>query len=402
MHAPTPSPPRRPSRRHPPAGAALLALLAPLGLLAAGCAGDREPPGTAGPESQEVHLQPVAAPGPDPFTASTSLGESAAARPPATTPAGRGIRTVGAATPGLYGGTRSLGSCDVEQQLRHLTADKAKARAFAEASGVEPAKLPEFLRGLTPVVLRADTRVTGHGFREDRARGFQTVLQSGTAVLVDNHGMPRVRCACGNPLAAPRAARGAPVQKGEAWDGYQAHQVVVVEPTAQAVDRLVIVDSADGTWIERRTGDAGAHDRNPLVPPPYDPADGVPDVPAAPPGTSPDDPCATADGAPGTAPGCPPDQATPPSPPGKPGGTGPAVPPVPRPPSGLPDTPHPDAPLEPAPETFPPLPHVPEEPGADQAPDGPAPHPYDPYGPYDPFAVPDQQPPDGGHSLESA
>ena len=27
--------------------------------------------------------------------------------------------------------------------------------------------------------------------------------QAGTAVLVDNHGIPRVKCGCGNPLTEP-------------------------------------------------------------------------------------------------------------------------------------------------------------------------------------------------------
>ena len=58
---------------------------------------------------------------------------------------------------------------------------------------------PGYLRGLTSVVLRADTQVTNHGFRDARVTGFQSVLQAGTAVLVDNRGVPRVRCACGSP-----------------------------------------------------------------------------------------------------------------------------------------------------------------------------------------------------------
>lgn len=102
----------------------------------------------------------------------------------------------------------------MEQQLRSLTEADAKAKAFAQGASIETAKIPEFLRGLTPVVLRADTRVTNHAFRDGRAVGFQSVLQAGTAVLVDDHGMPRVRCGGGNPLLAPRAAKGSPALKG--------------------------------------------------------------------------------------------------------------------------------------------------------------------------------------------
>ncbi|MFF4643155.1 DUF6777 domain-containing protein [Streptomyces sp. NPDC001389] len=284
--APTP---RQAPRRHVPAGAAVLALL---GLIAAGC-GAQEPEQTKGPaaESMELTLQPVGAAGPDPFTASTSTAESAPVQPPLPNPSGQGIRTVGAATPGLYGGTNRLGSCDVERQAAYLTSDDAKARAFAQATGVEQEKIPEFLRGLTPVVLRADTRITSHGFRDGRADTYQAVLQAGTAVLVDDHGMPRVRCGCGNPLGAPRSAKGSPALKGDQWNGYRPNQVIVIEPTIQPIKRLVIVNVADNTWIERKAGDDGAQDKAPKAVPPYDPADGIPHAPATPP----DDPCATAD-----------------------------------------------------------------------------------------------------------
>ncbi|MCX5380213.1 DUF6777 domain-containing protein [Streptomyces sp. NBC_00091] len=287
------APRRQAPRRHVPVRTALVALL---GLLAAGCggAGPEQTKGPA-PESQELTLQPVGASGPDPFTASSATAESAPVQPPLPNPSGRGIRTVGAATPGLYGGTSRLGSCDVERQIAFLTSDHAKSRAFAQATGVGQEKLPDFLRALTPVVLRADTRVTNHGFREGRADGYQAVLQAGTAVLVDEHGMPRVRCGCGNPLAPPRSAKGSPVLKGDQWNGYQPNQVIVIEPTAQVINRLVIVNIADNTWIERKAGDDGAQDKTPRLLPPYDPADGIPNGPATPTVDPSSDPCTAAD-----------------------------------------------------------------------------------------------------------
>ncbi|GAA0285195.1 hypothetical protein GCM10010302_24310 [Streptomyces polychromogenes] len=340
--APTP---RQAPRRHVPAGAAVLALL---GLIAAGC-GAQEPEQTKGAtaESQELTLQPVGAAGPDPFTASTATAESAPVQPPVPNKSGQGIRTVGAATPGLYGGTNRLGSCDVERQAAHLTADDAKARAFAQAAGVEQEKIPEFLRGLTPVVLRADTRITNHGFRDGRADGYQAVLQAGTAVLVDDHGMPRVRCGCGNPLAAPRSAKGSPVLKGDQWNGYRPNQVIVIEPTIQPIKRLVIVNVADNTWIERKAGDDGAQDKAPKSPPPYDPADGIPNAPATPP-DDPAEPCATA------APHGP-SRTVPPATPSAP----PSGPPSDQPPAAVP----PDLP-----ETAPPL-DVPPAAGGQQLPE---------------------------------
>lgn len=430
MYAPTP---RQAPRRHTPARAALFTAL---GLFAAACgaSGDDGPAKGAAAESQEVHLQPVASAGPDPFTLSSAGGESAPVQPPLPNPTGQGIRTVNAATPGLYGGTQRVGSCDVEAQVQSLTEDDDKARAFAEVSRVEQEKIPEFLRGLTPVVLRADTRVTNHGFADGSPSAFQSVLQAGTAVLVDNHGMPRVRCACGNPLLAPRTAKGAPVLKGDAWTGYHPNQVVVIEPTVQEISNLVIVNMHDNSWIERKTGDGGAQDRTPQVPPPFDPADGIPTGPATPPGTSPADPCPTPESnslarttpptqqpgngtgavpAPSPTPGaadCPPSapQTVPDAP-----QTVPDTPAVPaQPPSdvppGLPSTPPPgsDIPTDIPTDIPSDLPNqTPGDPGTLVGPDGTYTDPADPYAPYDPYAVPDQQqptPPDEGRYLESA
>lgn len=263
---------RPPIRRRCAAVAAAVSVV----LLAAGCGGAS----SAATDSKEVHLQPVADRGPDPFTGSTAVTEGApspaspAPSSASSSPArGLTLRTLSGATPGLYGGTQSVGSCDVEQQVRFLGEDQAKARAFARASGISPSAVPDFLRGLTPVVLRADTRVTDNGYRGGSATGYQAVLQAGTAVLVDGYGAPRVRCACGNPLKPPVAVRGAVVTTGTPWQGYLPDQVVVVKPTSRIVDSIVIVDVVNNTWIERRTGTNGEADKRPDVLPPVTPDD---------------------------------------------------------------------------------------------------------------------------------
>ncbi|MFD7868654.1 DUF6777 domain-containing protein [Streptomyces sp. NPDC059783] len=267
MHAP-------PRLRH-----AVLATLC-AGLLAAtGCArnapdGGLGTEGTAG--AGEILLQPAAAHGPDPFTASTvrRSGAAASATPShrAPAPEGSGPHTLPGSTPGLYGGVRSVSSCDVARQIRLLAADPARQKAFARAAGVPAAEVAGFLRGLTPVVLRADTRVTDHGFRDGAATAFPAVLQGGTAVLVDGRGLPRVRCACGNPLGRLAGADGVRgPERGEAWTGYDPARTVVVAPAARALAELLVVDSAHGRWIARPTGDEGARDRAPAEPPPYAP-----------------------------------------------------------------------------------------------------------------------------------
>ncbi|MEE1816698.1 hypothetical protein PUR59_16955 [Streptomyces sp. SP18ES09] len=220
---------------------------------------------------QDVLLQPLGAHGPDPFTDSTVRNTAAPAAPdrgPGDGPSP--AHEVTGSTPGLYGGTRAVGSCDVERQAALLAADRTKARAFAEAAGIPEANVASWLRGLTPVALRADTRVTGHGYRDGRANAYQAVLQTGTSVLVDQYGAPRVRCACGNPLRSPAADPGG-VHQGEPWDGFDPDRVIVVKPTASVVTSLVIVNTSDRTWIERRTGSDGDEDREPAVAPACDP-----------------------------------------------------------------------------------------------------------------------------------
>ncbi|MFI6422110.1 DUF6777 domain-containing protein [Streptomyces sp. NPDC050842] len=264
--------PLRRTRRTPTAITATLASA----LLVAGCS-SHEQSGSHGEQpaaatAQDVHLQPLAARGPDPFTASSARITGRAVVPERDPDAAsvQQVREITGSTPGLYGGTRSEASCDVEQQVSFLSGDHGRTRAFAEAAGIPEVNVSGWLRGLTPVVLRADTRVTNHGYRGGRATPFQSVLQSGTAVLVDQYGSPRVRCACGNPLRSPAAAQGG-VHQGEPWDGFDPEHVIVVRPTTTVVTSLVIVNAADSSWIERRTGSDGAEDRKPAVEPDCDP-----------------------------------------------------------------------------------------------------------------------------------
>ncbi|MFC3572544.1 DUF6777 domain-containing protein [Streptomyces yaanensis] len=234
-------------------------------LLCAGCAdGNILASGTR--TGGEIFLQPAAAQGPDPFTASTVVSAVASGSVTRTPQAGADrstsvARSFSGATPGLYGGTQSVGSCDVERQTAFLTADRARGRAFAQASGIGQASIPAFLHGLTSVVLRADTRVTNHGFRDGRATGYQSVLEAGTAVLVDGRGVPRVRCACGNPIDAPAAVKGAHATSGRSWTGYRPAQVITVIPAPQTVTHITIISIEHrNTWIERRIGDDGHRD----------------------------------------------------------------------------------------------------------------------------------------------
>ncbi|MFD0318685.1 DUF6777 domain-containing protein [Streptomyces flavalbus] len=229
-------------------------------LLVTGCAdgGGAPRPGPA------LLLHPAAAHGPDPFTRSTATTPATPAAPPRTPSA---PRTLSGGTPGLYGGTRRTLSCDVERQTDLLTADPARADAFARAIGVTRDELSAYLHSLTPVVLRADTRVTDHGYRAPgRVLVRQAVLQAGTAVLVDERGLPRLRCACGNPLTPPLALPRGTVTKGRPWPSYRPEGVVVVTRAPRVMGGLTLLDLVDGGWLERRLGHAVRHDRR--LPPP--------------------------------------------------------------------------------------------------------------------------------------
>ncbi|WP_416958298.1 DUF6777 domain-containing protein [Streptomyces sp. Agncl-13] len=248
----------------------------------------------------EVFLQSAAKTGPDPFTESTATENSAppvSASPTASEPV-NAVRGVDGGAPGLYGGTQNVSSCDVEKQIKALQAAPAKNAAFASVAGVQPAGVPAYLRSLTPVQLRMDTRVTNHGYRDGAATSYQAVLQAGTAVLVDNHGVPRVRCACGNPLSPPVAQQTTPKRTGDTWSSYRPQNVVVVTPAPQIINIFVIYDPDNHHWFGRHHGDTGKHDHK--TPAPVNPAS--PSVTVSPPPSSNSpSPCASASsGAPGT------------------------------------------------------------------------------------------------------
>ncbi|GAA1593754.1 hypothetical protein GCM10009731_54130 [Streptomyces globosus] len=232
----------------------------------------------------EVILEPTGSTGEEPFTPSTANATTAlpAAAPRVAPTAARTLTSVAGSEPGLYGGSRNLASCDVEKQIRYLGSDRAKNKAFASALKVEETAVPGYLRSLTPVQLRSDTRVTNHGYRSGAATGYQAVLQSGTAVLVDSHGEPKVRCACGNPLSRAVPQAGTPEQKGKSWPGYRPQNVVVVNRSETPVKVFVIFDQKDRQWVSRQSGDHGRHDRKTQPPPKHWPL-----PPTAPPVTEP-------------------------------------------------------------------------------------------------------------------
>ncbi|WP_146259233.1 DUF6777 domain-containing protein [Streptomyces tateyamensis] len=211
-----------------------------------------------------VTLQAAAAPGQDPYTgsvaASTPTSTTATATASASTPVNGGGTVDGAAV-GLYGGSLHNTSCNVDQLSSFLTTHADKGKAWAGVEGIDPATIPDYLKSLTSALLRVDTRVTNHGFANGAATSFQSVLQAGSAVLVDSHGVPRVRCACGNPLTPPLADAAQPAYAGAAWPGFQPQKVVTVRPADAPTAELVMVDQDSGTYFTRPVGSGGGTDQ---------------------------------------------------------------------------------------------------------------------------------------------
>lgn len=150
--------------------------------------------------------------------------------------------------------------CDKEQLISFLEQNPEKGRAWAAVHGIEPAGIRDFVGGLTPVNLNQDTRVTNHGFRRAAADPRQSVLQKGTAVLVDALGVPRARCYCGNPLLAPIPSPVQPTYVGQPWEGFEPAKVSVIAPAPAPLAQIPIVDNQTGAVFGRPVGTTGSGD----------------------------------------------------------------------------------------------------------------------------------------------
>jgi hypothetical protein len=258
---------------------------------------------TAADRVRQVSLEPRSSSGDDPFFTDSRL---AVDLPNVGTPSWFPVElaaTVGGQTlqvPGtkseLYGGTGDENVCDIDALIGFLEASPEEASAFAGVLGIEPVDIPDYLPELAPVVLQTDTWVTNHGFRDGRATPRQSVLQRGTAVLVDNVGVPRVRCSCGNPLGPPaegaenlnlanRIDDGAELS-GESWPEFSPADVVTITPGPEPVAALEVVNVTTGAPDEVLVGESAAAELPSSFPLPVplatgaDAPDGVPCPPA--------------------------------------------------------------------------------------------------------------------------
>ncbi|KPI08725.1 PASTA domain containing protein [Actinobacteria bacterium OK074] len=170
-------------------------------------------------------------------------------------------------TPGLYGGSRQPTICDVDRLRKFLTdpANARKARAWAKVLHISTADIPHYIDRLTPVLLRHDTLVQNHDYKNGSAVPYNSLLQAGIAILVDQQGMPAAKCSCGNPLRPFKGDSSRISVKFEngnnKWPDYRPASVVTVKPAPRKVPRLVLVDIDDpARGIDRPVGTTGAED----------------------------------------------------------------------------------------------------------------------------------------------
>ena len=293
------SPGRVPNRRRRRIVAAVAAFVVLVGLLTGIALA------SSGTANAEVFRVPATVVGAHPFTPSVAAPKVAQLalaflKPPSKTFAAPPTAVAGSIpsfqgnTPGLYGGTRQLSVCDPGSLTSFLESNPQKAAAWAGVEGISPSDIGSYVGGLTDVILRADTRVTNHGFVNGAATTIPEVLQAGTAVLVDNLGVPRARCYCGNPLTEPVALSNIHYG-GPSWPGFSPTKEAVVAP-GPPVTKLVIVDAQNGIPFVRPTGTNGPDDTDA----PVGVLAGSPFAPSAPSGSTAVDAPPTPSAVPGT------------------------------------------------------------------------------------------------------
>jgi hypothetical protein len=206
-----------------------------------------------------VHTEPANAPSPRPAFI-PSLGVDVVPQ--------KSVHTIGHVVSGdmagLYGGAKS-NTCDATAIAVFLGANPAQADAWARALLLQPGDIARYLATLTPLTLRTDTAVTNHGFEDGAATPFQSVLQAGTAVLVDAEGLPRVRCYCGNPLQVPAPRTDVDIRnvsfEGPRWEGFEPESVTSVDPAPTQIDTFVVLDQDNDTVVIRPRSTKGGEDR---------------------------------------------------------------------------------------------------------------------------------------------
>jgi len=102
---------------------------------------------------------------------------------------------------GLFGGTEE-NTCDPERLISFLYANPDLGEVWAGVHNIEFSEIADYVRSLDIRILAEDSNVLNHGFDPTTGGAYEidTILEAGTAVLVDADGVIRTRCYCGNPV----------------------------------------------------------------------------------------------------------------------------------------------------------------------------------------------------------
>jgi hypothetical protein len=88
-----------------------------------------------------------------------------------------------------------------------------------------------------------------HEWNGSAGTDYPAVLQAGSGVLVDDRGIPRVRCTSGNPLEPPDDTLGDDLA-GDAWRWFTPSAVATVTPAERPMNAFAVVDLDSGTMIQ--------------------------------------------------------------------------------------------------------------------------------------------------------
>ncbi|MEI6624234.1 MAG: DUF6777 domain-containing protein, partial [Actinomycetes bacterium] len=214
---------------------------------------------TANNETVSILTEPVSTAN-NPFTppippAGTTTTDVAVPQPVTT----KSPVTVKGGQVGLYGGTEKVSQCDKAKLIAFLAENPAKAAAWAQVQGISASQIPDFVNKLTQVVLRSDTLVTNHGWENGALTTFESVLQYGTAVLVNDRGLPVVKCYCGNPLSAAQAQPKVNYH-GPTWSGWNPQSITIIETNITIINDFTVINITNNQPFGRPTGTDGAQD----------------------------------------------------------------------------------------------------------------------------------------------
>jgi Domain of unknown function (DUF6777) len=225
-----------------------------LAVVLAACGSSSSSSSTSGVKGgSEVVAQAISTAGANPFTASVGTDHAGIKPPPGAASSSGGPVSYTASLPGLYGGTRNISTCDAHKLVSFLEANPAKATAWAGVLGIPTSQISHYVAGLTPVILRTDTRVTNHGYVNGQADALQSVLEAGTAVFVDDYGRPVVKCYCGNPLTPPQLLS-APVYTGPLWTGFSTTSITIIQQSTTIIKQFILYDPTTGKLYPQPPG----------------------------------------------------------------------------------------------------------------------------------------------------